>query len=40
MRSSSLETCVPDSTLGRLARIKETVDPDGLLIASHLPTQS
>jgi hypothetical protein len=40
MRSGSLETCVPDATLGRLARIKETVDPDGLLIASHLPSQS
>jgi hypothetical protein len=40
MRSGSLETCVPDAALGRLARIKETVDPDGLLIASHLPSQS
>ena len=38
LRSNSLETCVPDATLARLTRIKETVDPDGLLIASHLPT--
>jgi FAD binding domain-containing protein len=38
IRSSSLETCVPDATLARLARIRETADPDGLLIASHLPT--
>jgi hypothetical protein len=37
-RSSSLETCVPDATLARLVRIKETADPDGLLVASHLPT--
>lgn len=37
LRSNSLETCVPDATLARLQRIKQTADPDGLLIASHLP---
>ena len=38
-RTSSLKTCVPDAALDRLARIKQRVDPDGLLLASHLPTQ-
>ncbi len=37
-RTSSLSTCVPDAALQRLARIRATVDPDGLLVASHLPT--
>jgi hypothetical protein len=37
-RTSSLSTCVPDAALERLARIKATVDPDGLIVASHLPT--
>ncbi len=39
-RTSSLKTCVPDATLERLARIRKGVDPDGLLLASHLPTDS
>ncbi len=39
-RTSSLQTCVPDAALERLARIRETSDPDGLLVAAHLPTQS
>jgi FAD/FMN-containing dehydrogenase len=37
-RTSSLETCVPDAALERLRRIRAAADPDGLLIASHLPT--
>jgi hypothetical protein len=37
-RTSSLRTCVPDSALTRLQRIRATADPDGLLVASHLPT--
>jgi FAD/FMN-containing dehydrogenase len=37
-RTSSLETCVPDAALERLRRIRTASDPDGLLIASHLPT--
>jgi FAD binding domain len=37
-RTSSLRTCVPDAALERLARIRDSVDPDGLLLASHLPT--
>ena len=36
-RTSSLETCVPDPALARLARIRAAVDPDRLLLASHLP---
>ncbi len=36
-RTSSLRTCVPDSALRRLQRIRAGFDPDGLLIASHLP---
>jgi FAD/FMN-containing dehydrogenase len=39
-RTSSLKTCVPDAALERLARIRKSVDPDGLLLASHLPTNS
>ena len=39
-RTSSLQTSVPDAALERLARIRETPDPDGLLVAAHLPTQS
>jgi hypothetical protein len=34
-RRSSLETCVPASTFERLARIRQAVDPDRLLVASH-----
>ena len=34
-RRSSLETCVPASALHRLARIRQAVDPDRLLVASH-----
>ena len=37
-RTSSLTTCVPDSALARLKRIRATYDPDRLLVASHLPT--
>jgi FAD/FMN-containing dehydrogenase len=37
-RTSSLHTCVPDAALERLARIRAAVDPDGVLVASHLPT--
>ncbi len=37
-RTSSLETCVPDPVLARLARIRAAADPDGLLLASHLPS--
>jgi FAD/FMN-containing dehydrogenase len=36
-RSSSLRSCIPDPALTRLARIRAVADPDGLLIASHLP---
>jgi hypothetical protein len=36
-RTSSLETCVADPVLARLARIRTAADPDGLLLASHLP---
>ena len=36
-RTSSLRTCVPDSVLSRLRRIRAVADPDGLLVASHLP---
>jgi FAD/FMN-containing dehydrogenase len=36
-RTSSLKTCVPDPALARLACIRESIDPDRLLIASHLP---
>jgi hypothetical protein len=39
-RTSSLETCVPDAALERLRRIRTVSDPDGLLIASHLPINS
>jgi hypothetical protein len=34
-RRSSLESCVPDRTLKRLARIRDAVDPDRLFVASH-----
>ena len=37
-RTSSLSTCVPDSALARLRRIRATYDPDRLLVASHGPT--
>jgi FAD binding domain len=39
-RTSSLETCVPDAALDRLARTRQAVDPDGLLVASHMPTRA
>ncbi len=38
-RSSSLRTCVPDSVLTRLSRIRAAADPDGMLLASHMPNQ-
>jgi hypothetical protein len=38
-RTSSLKTCVPDPALARLARARAAVDPDGLLVASHLPCE-
>jgi hypothetical protein len=34
-RRSSLETCAPASAFERLARIRQAVDPDRLLVASH-----
>jgi FAD/FMN-containing dehydrogenase len=37
-RTSSLETCVPDAALERVRRIRAAADRDGLLLASHLPT--
>lgn len=36
-RWHSLETLVPGEALGRLAKIRATFDPDGLLVAPHLP---
>ena len=36
-RWHSLETLVPDEALGRLAKIRAAYDPDGLLVAPHLP---
>jgi FAD/FMN-containing dehydrogenase len=36
-RWGSLRTCVPDAALQRLARLREELDPDGLLVAPHLP---
>jgi FAD/FMN-containing dehydrogenase len=36
-RTSSLKTCVPDAALARLARARAAVDPDGLLVPSHVP---
>jgi hypothetical protein len=36
-RTGSLRTCVPDSVLQRLQRIRAVADPDGLLVASHMP---
>ena len=38
-RTSSLENCVPESVLARLRRIRAASDPDGLLVASHMPGQ-
>ena len=37
-RTSSLTSCVPDSALQRLSRIRAATDSDRLLVASHLPT--
>ena len=36
-RWGSLRTCVPDAALQRLARLREELDPDGLLVAPQLP---
>ena len=36
-RTGSLRTCVPDSVLARLSRIHAAVDPEGMLLASHMP---
>jgi hypothetical protein len=36
-RTSSLKTCVSDAVLARLACARAALDPDGLLVASHLP---
>lgn len=36
-RTRSLETCVPDSVLTRLRRIRAAADPHGMLVASHMP---
>jgi hypothetical protein len=36
-RWGSLRTCVPDEALVRLAQLRREVDPDGLLVAPHLP---
>jgi hypothetical protein len=36
-RTSALRTCVPDSVHARLRRIRDAADPDGMLLASHLP---
>ena len=35
-RRNSLETCVPDAALPRLARIRAAVDPERVLLAPHL----
>jgi hypothetical protein len=39
-RTNSLATCVPDPALDRLTRIRANSDPDGLLVASHLPPRA
>ena len=36
-RTRSLRTCVPDSVLTRLQRIRAAADPTGMLVASHMP---
>ena len=36
-RRRSLATCVPDEALARLARIRAAVDPDEVLVPSHVP---
>jgi hypothetical protein len=38
-RTSSLASCLPDPALARVARIRAASDPDGLLLASHLPVR-
>jgi FAD binding domain-containing protein len=38
-RTSSLRTCVPDSVFTRLSRIRDAADPDGMLVASHMPNR-
>lgn len=37
-RTRSLRGCVSDAAFERLARIRENADPEGLLVAAHLPT--
>ncbi len=39
-RTRSLETCIPEPALRRVARARKAADPEGLLIASHLPPAS
>ena len=34
-RRNSLETCIPDANLLRLARVQAAVDPERLLVAPH-----
>jgi len=36
-RDRSLRGCVPDASLARLSRVRATADPDGMLVAPHLP---
>jgi hypothetical protein len=36
-RWRSLRTCVPDTALARLQQLRAELDPDGLLVAPHLP---
>jgi len=36
-RWGTLRTCVPDAALQRLAYLRDVLDPDGLLVAPHLP---
>jgi hypothetical protein len=36
-RWSSLRTCLPDDALVRLAALRGTIDPDGMLVAPHSP---
>jgi hypothetical protein len=36
-RTPSLETCLPEAALQRVAQIRSAIDPDELLVAPHLP---
>jgi hypothetical protein len=36
-RWGSMRTCVPDSALERLGRLRAELDPDGLIVAPQLP---